>query len=209
MALSVFNNIEVDAFSLQNPIRRYLMKSVRFMLAITIVCSGSIFVNVQEADAGVFSSRRGGFRIFKRSCCKARITRSNRCSPCDTNARVDSAPANIVATPAQNPIDLVPKALIAPPIVQEESKPPAPVVKPHVPVVKPPVPVVKAETKPKVEETLDEPFTLAPTKREKVEKVDKVDTFEYPLLPKIEVTPNSDNLSPFVTPEINNSWLKL
>ena len=172
------------------------------MLAITIVCSGSIFVNVQEADAGVFSSRRGGFRIFKRSCCKARITRSNRCSPCDTNARVDSAPANIVATPAQNPIDLVPKALIAPPIVQEESKPPAP-------VVKPPVPVVKAETKPKVEETLDEPFTLAPTKREKVEKVDKVDTFEYPLLPKIEVTPNSDNLSPFVTPEINNSWLKL
>jgi len=193
------------------------MKSVRFMLAIAIVCGGSIFCNVQEADASIFGSRRGGFRIFKRSSCKVRVVRSNRCAPCDTsNEKVTNAPTNVVVAPPSdevNPIDLVPKALIAPPIVQQEPKPPLPVVKAP-PVVKPPTPVVKAppvvkaETKPKVEETPDVPFTLAPTKR-KVEKVDKVDTFEYPLLPKVEVSPDSNNLSPFVSPNTENSWLKL
>lgn len=216
MALSVFNNAEVDAFSLQNPIRRDQMKSVRFMLAIAIVCGGSIFVNIQEADAGIFGSRRGGFRIFKRSSCKVRVVRSNRCAPCDV--KVTSAPTNVVVAPPSdevNPIDLVPKALIAPPIAQQEPKPPLPVVeappvvKPPAPVVKPPAvvkPVAKAETKPKVEETPDVPFTLAPTKRD---KVDKTDTFEYPILPKIEISPDSNNLSPFVSPKIKGSWLKL
>jgi hypothetical protein len=192
------------------------MKSMRFLLAMVVVCVGSTMVDVAEADASLRSRircRMGQGILFKRGC-RVKVLRFNRCKPCPSTPAQTAEEQPVAPAPSVE-IDIAapkggikPKTLIAPPAPQEQVKPPAIVDAPPIDVPKDPEPVVKDEPKvikvPKVEPTTKPqapPFTLTP-------KTKSVDLELTPELPNPGLP--QGNLSPFVAPFNNqNPAIKL
>tara|TARA_R110000751_G_scaffold86486_7_gene172157 strand:+ start:735 stop:1358 length:624 start_codon:yes stop_codon:yes gene_type:complete len=157
------------------------MKSLRFMMVVSMVFACSLITVEQQAEAGDFRSVRGcnNGKFFRRTVVrKCRVVRFKRstCNACGASSAPSSAPVEVVVVPPVPKLVVppVPK-LVVPPVTKLVVQPVVPVTNKVVKPVLPPVltkPLIEkpskapslVEEQPKVEKPAEKtsPFTLTP-----------------------------------------------